>query len=265
MTNIKLSNRTNKNISSKNLISFRRLDNLTRKVFYSFKIILLIMMIFLTFYYAKQLSHYYNASLEYIFNKSNFILKKIYIKNNHFLSKDEIIKSIHIDLNQPIFFINLKSIKAKLEQINWIKSAIITRKLPDILIIEIIERVPIAFWQNEQKLYLLDEEGFIINENNLKPFKDLIILIGEDAALNANSLISILKKNQELYSKISSATRIGERRWNIKFYGGLEIKLPEKNPHDAWDYVIYLYKNQNLFAQDITNIDLRINNRLYAK
>jgi cell division protein FtsQ len=216
-------------------------------------------------YYAKQISVYYEKGLEYITSHSNFNLQKIYVKNNHLVSGEEIGMALDVKLGQSIYLLHLDKIKTRLEQISWVKSAIVTRRLPNTLAVDITERAPIAFWQNDKKLYLLDDEGVLIIEKNLKPFKDLIILIGEDAPLNAASFIKMLSKDEGLYKKISSATRIGERRWNVKFYGGLEIKLPEKNMQAAWDYVINLYKKKNLFASNVTTIDLRIENKLYVK
>jgi cell division protein FtsQ len=75
----------------------------------------------------------------------------------------------------------------------------------------------------------------------------------------------MISKNKELYKQVSSATRVGERRWNIKFSNGLEIMLPEERPEKSWDYVIKLYENKNLFAKGTSVVDLRIPDRLYIK
>jgi cell division protein FtsQ len=175
------------------------------------------------------------------------------------------LQALDVNLGEPILAIDIGEIKKKLEHISWVKYAVVERRLPNTLYVGIVERQPMALWQNAGAVYLIDSEGQIIEEKNLQPFSNLLIMIGEDAPLHAHDLMDIIIKDPELFSQISAISRVGGRRWNINFREKLEVKLPEHDTEKAWDYVIKLYKNNRLFNQGITSLDLRINHKLYIK
>jgi cell division protein FtsQ len=219
-------------------------------------------------FYVKEAGNFQNNiknCLAFILNKTNMTLQNVYLEGQKHTKNQQIVSAINLKIGQPIMSVPINEIKDSLESISWVKYAMVERQLPDSLYINIVEREAIAFWQNGGKLYLIDDEGSPILEQDLLAYKDLIILIGDDAPLNVNSLLQMISKNKELYKQVSSATRVGERRWNIKFSNGLEIMLPEERPEKSWDYVIKLYENKNLFAKGTSVVDLRIPDRLYIK
>lgn len=207
------------------------------------------------------------VQLEFLKATANLGLKleNVYLEGLEHVSTEQVTGILNIKLGDPIFAIPINKLKDKLEQISWIEYAIFERRLPNTIYIGIAERKPLALWQNNGKLKLIDFEGKIIEESNLKQFAKLVILVGDDARSHASSLMSIITKDKSLYNEISSATRIGERRWNVRLHNKLEVKLPEHNPDKAWDYVIHLHQNKLLFNKNINDIDLRVENRLYIK
>ncbi|MFN7038024.1 MAG: cell division protein FtsQ/DivIB [Alphaproteobacteria bacterium] len=205
-------------------------------------------------------NYYYSQT-----SKFGLTLQNVYLEGQNYTNTKTLMDVLQLKIGQPILSISINKLKQQLEQTNWVKYAVVERSFPNTLYIGIIEKTPIALWQNGGKFFLIDETGAIINETNLKKFSNFIVLIGEDAPLYAKALLEIITKDKSLFEKISYATRIGERRWNVKFQNGLEIKLPEENPEAAWNYVIDLYNKKNLFGKSISNIDLRIANKLYIK
>ena len=194
-----------------------------------------------------------------------FIVKNVTVEGQHYTSSEELSKAIKIKSGMPIFSISLQDLKTRLEALEWIKHVIVERILPDNIHISIVERKPIALGQKDRKLYLIDDEGAIINEKNLKEYLHLPIIIGDGAEIYASSLIEMLKTEPDLFKHITSITRVSERRWNLKFNNGLEIKMPELNIERAWKIVINLYKKQELFKPDIAAIDLRIPNKIFVE
>ncbi len=227
--------------------------------------ILCVLLIILLALFNQQLVALPGRAIGYLVHKADFKLKRVYLSGNKHLSAKDIAKAIEVKIGSSILSLDLNKIKSQIERLSWVKLAVVTRKLPNILSIAIVEREAIALWQNEKKLYLIDEEGMPIDDDDLKPFRELIILIGEDAPMHAYYFINMLQKNDDLYRHISYATRIGSRRWNVTFYNDLEIKLPENNMENSWNYIIKLYKNKNLFAPNVKVIDLRVENKIYIR
>ena len=92
----------------------------------------------------------------------------------------------------------------------------------------------------------------------------MIILSGRGANQNAKSLFNILVINSEITQDIYSANWVGNRRWDIRFFDGLLVKLPEIEISDAWKDLIKIYsKSKNDKA--IKSIDLRVGGKIYLQ
>ena len=46
--------------------------------------------------------------------------------------------------------VDVEAIRARLLQFGWVKDARVSRRLPDTLVIDIVERQPAAIWQDKQ-------------------------------------------------------------------------------------------------------------------
>lgn len=156
-----------------------------------------------------------------------------------------------------------------LEQIKtdpWIKNVTIKRKLPNTLEIKIEEYLPFAIWKNGEKLFLIDENGTIIkiNEKERRGYNNLIIVAGEGSKENIYSLFNMLSSNPNLFSRIKSALRVGQRRWNLELENGIIIKMPEKNTLDAWQKLdkILSIRGSDI---DIKTIDLRNDDKVFIE
>ncbi|HCU06969.1 MAG TPA: hypothetical protein DIC42_05265 [Holosporales bacterium] len=130
-------------------------------------------------------------------------------------------KGDHI-LNQDILLI-----KDRVEQIDWVKNATITRTFPDTLTIYLEERTPIALWKQSNKYYLVDSEGVVIKNNQIGGYANLPLVSGEGAAQHIDKTLDVLKKFPDLKKKIKSMIRIRNRRWDIILFKSFIVKLPE--------------------------------------
>ena len=194
-----------------------------------------------------------------------FTLENITIEGQKYTNNQKIAQELKLKKGMPIFKISLESVKDRLEELQWIKYAVVERTLPNAIHIYIVERTPIALGQKDHTLHIIDDEGIIINEDDLSNHLSLPIIIGDGAEIYANSLITILQEDPALFKKITSIIRVSERRWNVRFDNELEVKLPEKNIETAWKKVIKLYRNKELFLPNISSIDLRITNKIYVE
>lgn len=253
-----------KNKRKVNFLNDRRLRHLFKRIMLLVKIVAVLITVSLFVITYKNL-HIISGNLNKILANSGFAIKNVTINGQKYTSSQSIAKILKIKAGMPIYAISLSDYKAKIESLPWVKEAIIERVLPNNIHISVIERRPIALGQKERKLYIIDEDGEIINEKNVTPFLSLPVIIGDGAEIYANSLISMLKDDPELFKKISSIIHISERRWNIRFDNDLEIKLPEENMDIAWKKVIELYKRNELFLPENSVIDLRIPKKIFVE
>jgi cell division protein FtsQ len=192
-----------------------------------------------------------------------FTLRKVTIHGQNNTQAEYILSSLNLDQGTPIFSINLNQLRLLLEENDWVQHAVVARKLPDALYIGLIERKAIAIWQNNNNVSLIDSEGHSIKVKDIKPFNHLLYVVGSDANLHAEDLITLLSTNDALKSRVISAVRYGQRRWNLLLEDNVTVSLPENNAGKAWQYLIDLNSQKKLFGAGLKNIDLRDENRYY--
>lgn len=195
----------------------------------------------------------------------SFYLKNVIIEGRENSSYKDIIQTLKADKGEPIFAVDLQGTKARLEDITWVKNAMVERRLPSTIYIAIIERQPVAIWQFKQKLYLIDAEGNRITKHNGEGFPDLIHIVGQDANIYASSLLSDINTYPNLASKIKSAVRYGNRRWNLHLEQNIIVKMPENGFSKAYEYLHLLNKDKKLFDQNYKMLDLRDPNKYYLE
>ena len=64
---------------------------------------------------------------------------------------------------QSILAIDLDRVRTLVEAEPWVKTAIVRRKLPDKLVIHLTEREPVAVAAIDNELYVVDEEGVLLD------------------------------------------------------------------------------------------------------
>jgi cell division protein FtsQ len=109
------------------------------------------------------------------------------------------------DQNRNVISLDLDEIRRSLEQIPWIRSVVVRRVLPDKLIIEVTERVPIAFARVDHATFLVDDQGVLLESDSEYPHEfDFPVITGLEAGVEADALVRN-KKRVTLYQKLIQA------------------------------------------------------------
>lgn len=223
--------------------------------------------IFIVSFFSNYPSKFYESLLQGVYAKSSrigFQLKEIVVQGRSKTEQDSLLKAINIKRGDPILAINLEELRLKIEKLEWIRSATVIRQLPDILYIKIIERSPIAIWQNNQKKYLIDSDGTPIHIHNQQNDGKLPLVVGEGAPLKTPEILEIIKKYPKISENLTALCRIRERRWNLFLTGNVIVKLSDDHLKDG---LITLEKliDENRITNDVKEIDLRTNDRFFVK
>jgi cell division protein FtsQ len=81
----------------------------------------------------------------------------------------------------PQTMVDVDAIRNRLLRFGWVKDARVSRRLPDTLVIDIVERTPAALWQNSGRLALIDSDGVVLDRVPVDKMPDLPLLIGPGA------------------------------------------------------------------------------------
>jgi cell division protein FtsQ len=123
--------------------------------------------------------------------------------------------------------VDLEGTRQRLLQFGWVREARVSRRLPDTLVVDIVERKPAAIWQQNGRLSLIDMEGVILEQVKLEAMPDLPIVLGAGANLHAGELGALVQTVPQLKAMMEGATWVGGRRWDIRFSSGETLALPE--------------------------------------
>jgi cell division protein FtsQ len=195
---------------------------------------------------------FYTASAD-----SGFRVESLVIEGRSNLDRNQLKALIDITPGDPIFATDLPDIEQKLEQVSWVKDALVERRLPDTLYINIKERDPLALWQKQGKLSVVDSEGVVLTDKNLDRFRDLPIIVGDEAPQRAPELVAMIQAEPALKARLESAKWIGGRRWDLFLKNGVAIRLPEDDQGQAIARLAKAQKNGGLMDRQIEAIDLR--------
>ena len=208
--------------------------------------------------YEQSLPHFYSLTAHH-----GLSVQHISIEGNFHTLKKSILKKVRIKPGVSIFQYSPQAIKNQVEQLPWVRSAKVQRVFPKTIALKISEKFPLALWQQNQKLILVDDQGHLIPSINPTSFSYLPIVIGEKAAQKAPALFSALSSQPHLQKRLSAAILVSDRRWDLIFNKTLRVKLPEKNIPVALISLTKLEQDKHINMDDIVSIDLRVSDRLY--
>lgn len=200
-------------------------------------------------------------------SSTGFLLQNVIIEGQTHLTEDDIIESIGTDRRVSIYSLDIDVIRKNIEKNQSIKVVLVERRLPNTLFISIKERKPIAIWQFEQSLYLVDEAGVRITSKNIEKFTNLTRVVGKDANIYADELIKILVRHPSLNQRIISASHCFIcRRWDLRLDQQIIVRMPgNKDFFKAYDYLYALDKGNKLFNQKYKIINLEDSKRYYVE
>lgn len=179
--------------------------------------------------------------------------------------RDAILRALAVRRGEPILEVDLDAAQARLAAIGWVRSATVARRLPSLLEVTIVERTPLALWQRSGRLVVVGNDGAVITERGLERFRELPIIVGGDAPAHAAALFAVLRRDPELFRQVEAAVRVGARRWNLRFRGGVEVRLPEGGEAEAWMRLAALERRHRILGRDLVAIDMRLPDRLIVR
>jgi cell division protein FtsQ len=197
--------------------------------------------------------------------KLGFITTDVMIEGREFTSQELLNETLTGVYGSSIFTKSLKEIKLSLESIPWVDKVEVQRFLPSRLKISIHERVPIAVWQNDKKLYLVDQEGFVIQCTQVMPNVQLPLVVGEDAPQAIAKLIQLLRPFPDLLNEIEHLRFVSKRRWNIVLKNKVVIMLPQEDLSKSLVTLSAVLKNSQANRDDLEQIDLRLKDKVGLK
>lgn len=203
-------------------------------------------------------------SLMEVSGSLGFTLDEILVVGRTETEREAVMQALGVRRGEPILSIDLAEAKERLEELPWVSGASIERRLPGILYISLSERQPMAIWQHDRRFTVIDRAG--------RPLADAVELarrgnqridtlpqvIGANAPQQVQTLLTALDRVPNIRPRVTSASWISDRRWNLQLDNGVTIKLPEgAGMTMALRQLAELDASGRVLDRDIVAIDLR--------
>ena len=199
--------------------------------------------------------------------RAGFTVKRVDVQGIHRMNGMPVYQIAFDQKSMAMPLVDVSAIRERLLKFGWVKDARVSRRLPDTLVIDIVEREPAALWQDKQQLSLIDSEGVVLDRVPVDKMPDLPLLIGPGANAQAQALNALLADVPTLKPQLASATWVGRRRWDLSFQSGETVALPEGDRAATAALVRFakMDRSSGLLGRGILRFDLRIPGKMIAR
>lgn len=173
------------------------------------------------------------------------------------MAQADIIKAAQVYKNQPILGVDLAALRARIEQVGWVKDARVVRLLPDTIVIVVTQRPTLAVWQHGGRTQVIDDTGMAIPEADPGRFPDLPLVVGEGANDNAAAILPLVRARPQLMQRLDALVRVDDRRWDLRMSDGSLIELPAVAADSALIQLDQLDQKSRILELGFARIDLR--------
>ncbi|NWK94208.1 cell division protein FtsQ [Sphingobium lactosutens] len=162
-------------------------------------------------------------------------------------------------VDRSMLSLDLPRVRDEMLKLGWVKDARISRRLPDTLVVDIVERDPVAVWQHEGQLHLIDVQGVVLQSVSAGAMPDLPLVVGPNANLQTAGLNKLMENAPALKPMLAGATWVGNRRWDLRFQSGETLSLPEGDKDSASALVNFARMDgvNRLLGRGIVKFDMR--------
>ena len=162
-------------------------------------------------------------------------------------------------VDRSMLSLDLPKVRDEMLKLGWVKDARISRRLPDTLVVDIVERDPVAVWQHDGQLHLIDVQGVVLQSVSTDAMPDLPLVVGPDANRQTAGLNKLMENAPALKPMLAGATWVGNRRWDLRFQSGETLSLPEGDKTSATALVNFARMDgvNRLLGRGIVKFDMR--------
>jgi cell division protein FtsQ len=162
-------------------------------------------------------------------------------------------------VDRSMLSVDLDRLRAEVMTLGWVKDARVSRRLPDALVVDVVERQPVAVWQHDGLLSLIDASGAQLGSVDPDAIPDLPLVVGPQANRQTEALARLMDAAPALKPMLAGATWVGNRRWDLRFQSGERLLLPEGEAEAAAALVNFARMDgvDRLLGRGVLRFDMR--------
>jgi cell division protein FtsQ len=188
---------------------------------------------------------------------AGFVVTRVYSEGRVLADERSLQNALEPYYGKPILKVELSELKERVEGVSWVRSASVSRRLPDTLWVRLEEHRPIARWLDGARQVLVSDAGEVVRVKDAAKFRHLPLLFGAGAPARAQEILHLVASEPDLAAHVTGARLVGGRRWDVYVDGRIEVRLPAREASAAWRRLAEEQRGTAVLGRAITAIDLR--------
>ena len=195
-------------------------------------------------------------------SRPEFMVNMMVVDGATDLVADGIRQMLPLDFPISSFDLDLEAMRETVVSLDPVKSARLYVRQGNVLQVDVVERIPVVLWRNEQGLQLLDNEGVLVGPAFVRAdWPELPLVVGDGADQHVNEALDLVAAAEPLAARLRGLVRMGERRWDVVLDRDQRILLPETDAIQALERVIAMDHAVDMLERDLVAVDLRLPHR----
>lgn len=199
--------------------------------------------------------------------RAGFAVKKIEMHGANRINRDHVYGIALQQKERSMLAFDLAEVRNDLMRYGWVADVRVSRRLPDTLVIDLVERTPVAIWQDRGHYTLIDRKGVVLPGVDPASVPDLPVLVGQGANRRMDDLEKLLAAAPALRPQLAGASWVGNRRWDLRFKTGEVLALPEDPERASATFADFARLDgvRRLLGRGLRRIDMRLPDRMVLR
>ncbi len=208
-----------------------------------------------------------NQQIATLAGDSGFEVRRVEVRGVQRMNELKVYERVLGERDRAMPLVDLDAVRLQLLGLSWVKDARVSRRLPDSLVIDIVERTPHAVLKKAGRLVLIDDTGHELEPVSAGAARGQLVIEGPGAGRQVAALGQLLDAAPALEPQVAGAEWVGNRRWNLTFKTGQVLALPQGDREAASALVSFARLDgvNRLLGGKVATFDMRAPERIYMR
>jgi cell division protein FtsQ len=208
------------------------------------------------------------AGYHYLTTDSRFNVRQISVLGLKHVAEEDVMARIKLNTqsNSNIFAVNMDDVRAHVEEIPWVRYALVQRVLPDEIVITIVERKEAGLARIDGQISAFDSEAAILqpDDSSTEKFPILIGLSANDSEGNLKKIAMYSKAITDLSGAGLSEIHVNQNNEVsvVRDEDPVVVNLGVDDFQQRWSNYMKLRGRINTEFKDTVRVDLRFRNKV---
>jgi cell division septal protein FtsQ len=197
-----------------------------------------------------------------------FEVRKLSVSGLRRVDDNQVLAKAGFEVGTNVFKANLREIRERVEQIQWVRHALVERVLPDQIIIKVVEREPIGLGRIRGEIYQFDADAVILDPDpTVGTNFPILDGLGSDTTRNVKKVELYRKVLEDIADNSLSEIHISNNDEVSVVEAGdpMMVSLGTADYRDRWIRYLQLRPQIQQQYPQAVRVDLRFRNQVIVR